>query len=496
MPSFFLSFTAHNMDTLLQVLPSSKDCRATARIVGRRSVVPCRDGAGEFVPPLNIEELDPSERTAVMARGGKPYVVYRIEMAQVTPFRKSWSVEKRYREFVSFALKIDKQLSAKNKKGARRRLDIKLPKKQLFMVDENFLQKRQHGLDQWIQQIPKLFDDDSDNEPLHEAIRSFLLPPALNLLRHKRIQSDTGSISSITSDTTPPNSPSMSPHQRNTSSATPLPRARARAAASHASTGGIQGLANDDVYIASPVNDAATAAAVAAFEEEQVMENDGNLHPQQALALVSSGSYVVEWTKEDNTAAVNTFTIPVERLSNVITIVYRDGCYTYFRASLLLRRIVKADEEKEEGTKPTKEQERIQKLKQLERKVQAKVNKWLKIPDDNMYSDTGTAMFPVRYQDMKVGYVKVHAKLKESETLRKSLQLKFKKIRTYGPLGVLLGCMMLYLSTWLLMVVATVLGFLGYGLFRPLHRELELTIVPSNSTSKRLDEVNNEKKRR
>jgi hypothetical protein len=132
----------------------------------------------------------------------------------------------------------------------------------------------------------------------------------------------------------------------------------------------------------------------------------------------------------------------------------------------------------------------------LERKVQAKVNKWLKIPDDNMYSDTGTAMFPVRYQDMKVGYVKVHAKLKESETLRKSLQLKFKKIRTYGPLGVLLGCMMLYLSTWLLMVVATVLGFLGYGLFRPLHRELELTIVPSNSTSKRLDEVNNEKKRR
>ena len=32
------------------------------------------------------------------------------------------------------------------------------------MVDENFLQKRQQGLDQWIQQIPKLFDDDSDNE--------------------------------------------------------------------------------------------------------------------------------------------------------------------------------------------------------------------------------------------------------------------------------------------------------------------------------------------
>ena len=294
--SFFdLSFTAHNMDTLLQVLPSSNDCRATARIVGRRSVVPCRDGAGEFVPPLNIDELDPSERTAVMARGGKPYVVYRIEMAQVTPFRKSWSVEKRYREFVSFAMKIDKHLSAKNKKSTRRRLDIKLPKKQLFMVDENFLQKRQQGLDQWIQQIPKLFDDDSDNEPLHEDIRSFLLPPALNLLRHKRIQSDTGSISSITSDTTPPNSPSMSPHQRNASSATPLPRV----AASNASTEGIQGLANDDVYIASPLNDAATAA-VAAFEEEQVLKNDGMIHPQQALAFAAH-----QWSPSGSWGAPN-----------------------------------------------------------------------------------------------------------------------------------------------------------------------------------------------
>ena len=211
------------MDTLLHVLPSSGDCRATARIVNRRTVIPNRDGSGEFVPPLNMKELDEGEQSSIMARGGKPYTVYIIEIAQVTPFRKSWSVERRYREFVSFASKLERNIS--KTKTTSRILDIKLPPKQLFMVDDIFLQKRQVGLDQWIQQIPKLFNDDKKLENVHDAVRTFLLPAALRLLRHKRVQSDTASISSMSSDPTPPSSPSSPtspssslPHHRSNSS--------------------------------------------------------------------------------------------------------------------------------------------------------------------------------------------------------------------------------------------------------------------------------------
>ena len=178
----------------------------------------------------------------------------------------------------------------------------------------------------------------------------------------------------------------------------------------------------------------------------------------------------------------NTFSLPVESMGNVITIVYRDGCYTYFRASLLLRRIASDandDEQKQQNNA----------VNRVERDIEEKMKKFLKIPDDENYSDTGTATFPVRYQNEKVGYVNVHAKLKERETLRKSIQLSFKRIRTYGPFGVFIGCIAMYLSTWFLMMFATFVGFLGYGLFRPLHRDLELTIVPSNSWASRLDEM-------
>ena len=240
---------------------------------------------------------------------------------------------------------------------------------------------------------------------------------------------------------------------------------------------------SDDIYIASPSDDAVAAAA---FSEAANENEDGIVHPLQALALVSSGSYVVEWSDEKSDASKNnnnTFSIPVENMSNVITIVYRDGCYTYFRASLLLRRIV------DKSNKADKAEGGEKEFKKIEQNIENNIKKWLNIPDDDQYSDTGTATFPVRYQNIKVGFVKVHAKLKERETLRKSLQLKFKKIRTYGPFGVLLFCIAMYVSTWIIMIVATVLGFLGYGLFRPLHRELELTIVPSNSTRRRLDEL-------
>ena len=62
------------MDNLLQVLPSSTNCRATARIVKRRNVTPARDGSGEFVQPDNFHALNDAEQSAILSRGGTPYV--------------------------------------------------------------------------------------------------------------------------------------------------------------------------------------------------------------------------------------------------------------------------------------------------------------------------------------------------------------------------------------------------------------------------------------
>ena len=208
------------------------------------------------------------------------------------------------------------------------------------------------------------------------------------------------------------------------------------------------------------------------------------VHPQQALALVSCGSYVSEWSEDDNRRKVtNKLCMPLESMNNVISIVYRDGCYTYFRASLLLRRIVD-DNDKQRNTNI-----QIDTAEKIEKDIEDKIKKWLRIPDDEKYSDSGTAVFPVRFQHSKVGSVKVYAKLKESETIRKSIQASCKKIRTYGPVGVLFGCLAMYLSTWIIMLLAAFVGLFGYGLFRPLHRELELTIVPSNSWRDRIDEL-------
>ena len=470
------------MDTLLDVLPSSKECRATANISGRRTVITCRDGTGEFVPPSNLNELDENEQSAIMARGGSRYVTYLIEVAQVTPFRKSWTIERRYREFVVFAAALEKQLS--KARGVSKRggiLTIQLPPKQVFMIDNTFLKKREIGLNLWIQQIPKLLQEEVVNEGggggggedsnamVHELIRSFLLPPAVRLLRHKRIQSDQASISSMTSDPTPPPSPLL------------------------------QSSDSSMLHGSSMLNSGSSSANVDADEEdlgnvdEAVFSNSGNgndngstrVHPQQALSLVACGSYVFE-SEQGSSSMTNTFSVPVESMGNVITIVYRDGCYTYFRASLLLRRIVGDTQEKE---KQEKEKQKNNAAVNIEKEMEEKIKKFLKIPDDENYSDTGTARFPVRYQNEKVGHVTVHAKLKERETIRKSIQMSFKKIRTYGPFGVIVGCVAMYLSTWLLMMFATIVGFLGYGLFRPLHRDLELTIVPSNSWANRLDEM-------
>ena len=177
------------MDALLRVLPNSGNFRATVQIVGRRSLTPSRDGAGEFIAPskADLDKLSSTERAGVFARAGTPYTVYQIEVSQVTPFRQSWTIERRYRELRDLADALVKHDCPPHLTAAH-----PFPPKKIFLVDEVYLDKRQKGLNMWVSQLPRILQTDIaastcagseasveyEQHPAHTAVRSFLLPAA------------------------------------------------------------------------------------------------------------------------------------------------------------------------------------------------------------------------------------------------------------------------------------------------------------------------------
>ena len=95
-------------------------------------------------------------------------------------------------------------------------------------------------------------------------------------------------------------------------------------------------------------------------------------------------------------------------------------------------------------------------------------------------STSGGATFPVRYRHEKVGTVRVEATLIEQERLRQRFQRQFRNPMTSGPCAGCLVMTMAYVGTGLMMLLVALASLMGYALFRPLHRELRLVIVPSN----------------
>eukprot|EP00944_MAST-04C_sp_MAST-4C-sp1_P015522 g15522.t1 len=107
------------------------------------------------------------------SRSGK-YTVYCIETNQTAPYIHKWSVRRRYRHFVDFRTKL--------RRCGARNLSALPPKTWTSSnFDENFLRKRQEGLNSWLQAIPHFFCRTTidatfeDYRDVLSVIRSFLI---------------------------------------------------------------------------------------------------------------------------------------------------------------------------------------------------------------------------------------------------------------------------------------------------------------------------------
>ena len=474
------------MDALLRVLPSSGKFRATVQIVGRRSVTPSRDGSGEVVLPTDkeLDKLSSIERASLLARAGTPYTVYEIEVAQVTPFRQSWTIERRYREFRELSDAL-----LRNKCPSHLLDRHPLPPRKVFLIDDVYLDKRQKGLDAWVSQLPRILQTDVSSTSLHSAeslpqstekmeyeqhpahllVRQFLLPAAVWMLREKAKASLSETGSNRSSKQTPPSSPQINEETSIKSndddsvgeSSLRSESSRSLSAALHerpsiarlhdevrmVESTQVRTSNQPNIRIELGHSRANIASMDATGETIGASVSTNKVHPCQKLALVSCGSFVSEiapivdstapMSKDANSLRLG-FQIPITDMNNLITLIYRDGCYSYFRASLLLRR--------------------IQQKKGLER---AKLDNKLPraepppVPGDAgvIISASGSATFPVRFQNEKVGTVRVEATLVEQEKLRQRFQQQFRNPMTSGPCAGCLVMGMAYVGTGLMMLL-------------------------------------------
>lgn len=469
-------------------------------------MTPSRDGAGEFIAPskADLDELSSSERAGVFARAGTPYTVYQIEVSQVTPFRQSWTIERRYRELRDLADAL-----AKHDCPARLTAAHPFPPRKIFLIDEVYLNKRQKGLNMWVSQLPSILQtnisaptsvgsvasEDYEQHPAHTAVRSFLLPAAIRLLRAKTLATMSETGSNVSVNTTPSSSSPQSAvrhgyasggigsslhadHSR--SASTPFQSSSSVAGASNC-----EGLPHITQPIPSLTDCDSDSNSMSTSDE--VSLSDAIIHPRQALALVSCGSFVSEISATSATSLIGMsmdtadedlsgFNIPITDMNNLITLIYRDGCYSYFRASLLLRRIKQGNDV---DIKKKKQKNNIK-----SRAIVGGFEESLPPPTPGdagiVVSISGSATFPVRYQHKKVGTVRVEATLIEQEQLRQRFQRQFRNPMTSGPCAGFLVMLMAYVGTGLMMVLVALASLMGYALFRPLHRELKLKIIPSN----------------
>ena len=367
----------------------------------------------------------------------------------------------------------------------------------------------------WVSQLPRILQTDIaasssvgtaaskeyEQHPAHTAVRSFLLPAAVRLLREKTLATMSETGSNVSVNTTPPSSPQLAAHHNqrvchhaaggigsslhadnNSSASAPFHiRSRSEPESPSSAAGASHGLSSTRTTqpLSSSTDHDDGASDVSRSSSEPSLAAT-NVHPRQALALVSCGSFVSEISSSAESGAMNNaeedlpgFHIPITDMNNLITLIYRDGCYSYFRASLLLRRIQQGNDA-----------ELKKKKKEEIRSVVGGFEESLPplTPGDAgvIVSISGGATFPVRYQHQKVGTVRVEATLVEQEQLRQRFQRQFRNPMTSGPCAGCLVMVMAYVGTGLMMLLVALASLMGYALFRPLHRELRLVITPSN----------------
>ena len=261
-------------------------------VSGRRAIRP----EGQTVLPSIFEFVSPKPRSIVL---------YSVCVTQLSPSRKDWVVERRYRDF-NYLYEYLKKKS----------YDMKsyFPGKAFFTafmqdfsedVSVNFLQKREKSLNNWIKCLSLILKN--CNGETREEIRKFLLPKALFV---------SLSTATLPLPTRRPESVSQSPSEDNS--------------------------ARDQ---GSPVLNDSTLTNIL---RRKTRRNAKSLDHTPSLvtrtpdskriSLVACGAFIAEGLLECN----KPFKLPINNKNDVCVIIFSDGCYTRFRYRLLLRRLKKS----------------------------------------------------------------------------------------------------------------------------------------------------------
>ena len=249
----------------------------SVRVEGRRVV----DPEGQTILPSVFRFIAPKSKSVVL---------YSVAVTQMTPTRRDWVVERRYRDFEYLNNKLQKFVSLDATRP--------LPGKQLFSTfsdpgDESmdlFLQKREKALHKWTQNLVDILQTKC-SQKLRYTIRKFLLPTALAvaLTKTKRQPEDSrktfgAAVKNVFFE--PIGSDKMLGIEKS-------PKRRAK-------------------------------------QPRRSMES-------KILSLVMCGDFIAEGTVK----CKEPFLLRIKNPNDLCVIIFSDGCYCRFRCRLLLRRLDK-----------------------------------------------------------------------------------------------------------------------------------------------------------
>ena len=283
---------------------------------GRRAVRP----EGQTILPSIFEIVSPKPRSIVL---------YSVCVVQLTPSRKDWIVERRYRDFNYLYTYL---------KSHGYDMQSYFPAKALFSifmqdfsedVSVNFLRKREKALNKWIKCLSGILKN--CNGKTREEIRKFLLPKALFI----SLSSNTGVSPLINSRNNSKNHQNKHQHLLNNNNNNNI---------SLSNMNNNNNNNNNNMNAGSPPL-STTSTLTNRFHRRHSPSsgndnnsNDNNITrtpDSQKLTMVACGTFIAENTLECN----KSFNFPIRNINDVCVIIFSDGCYTRFRCRLLLKRL-------------------------------------------------------------------------------------------------------------------------------------------------------------
>jgi hypothetical protein len=275
---------------------------------GRRAVRP----EAQTLLPSIFEIVSPKPRSIIL---------YSVCVTQLTPSRKDWVVERRYRDFNYLYTYL---------KNFGYDMQSYFPAKALFSifmqdfsedVSVNFLRKREKALNKWIKCLSGVLKN--CNGKTREEIRKFLLPKALFISLTSTAATNISPVASpntgrrIAPANNIVNNSGSSNHGTIRTSNNTYERESAT-------------LTNRFARSSSTSNNDSKSSTLKNASHSITRTPDS-----QKLTLVACGTFIAENSLECN----KSFNFPVQNKNDVCVIIFSDGCYTRFRCRLLLKRL-------------------------------------------------------------------------------------------------------------------------------------------------------------